>query len=143
MRLRRELQTVAVPVFQFGVFSETDLTFYAGDNFNFGGRVQTNGNLFLSERGGHHADLLGSRHGVQRGRPRESVERPGSRRRRLHRQRRRARRDRLDSARNLAATRGRASPACRGGQALTPTTEPELDDDFDRVRPTRACSATA
>ena len=38
-----------VPVFQFGVFSETDLTFYAGDNFNFGGRVQTNGNLFLSE----------------------------------------------------------------------------------------------
>jgi hypothetical protein len=49
VRLRRELQTVAVPVFQFGVFSETDLTFYAGDDFNFGGRVQTNGNLFLSE----------------------------------------------------------------------------------------------
>src|SRR6185503_6861909 len=49
VRLRRELQTVAVPVFQFGVFSETDLTFYAGQNFNFGGRVQTNGNLFLSQ----------------------------------------------------------------------------------------------
>jgi len=49
VRLRRELQTVGVPVFQFGVFSETDLTFYAGDDFNFGGRVQTNGNLFLSE----------------------------------------------------------------------------------------------
>jgi hypothetical protein len=49
VRLRRELQTVAVPVFQFGVFSETDLTFYAGDNFNFGGRVQTNGSLFLAE----------------------------------------------------------------------------------------------
>jgi len=49
VRLRRELQTVAVPVFQFGVFSETDLTFLAGDNFDFGGRVQTNGNLFLSE----------------------------------------------------------------------------------------------
>ena len=48
VRLRRELQTVAVPVFQFGVFSETDLTFYAGDNFDFGGRVHTNGNLFLS-----------------------------------------------------------------------------------------------
>ena len=47
MRLRRELQTVAVPVFQFGVFSETDLTFYAGDDFDFGGRVHTNGNLFL------------------------------------------------------------------------------------------------
>ena len=52
VRLRRELQTVAVPVFQFGVFSETDLTFCAGDNFNFGGRVQTNGNLFLSEAAG-------------------------------------------------------------------------------------------
>lgn len=48
VRLRREIQTVAVPVFQFGVFSETDLTFYAGDNFDFGGRVHTNGNLFLS-----------------------------------------------------------------------------------------------
>ena len=53
VRLRRELQTVAVPVFQFGVFSETDLTFYAGDDFNFGGRVQTNGNLFLSELNGN------------------------------------------------------------------------------------------
>ena len=28
VRLRRGLQTVAVPVFQFGVFSDTDLTFY-------------------------------------------------------------------------------------------------------------------
>jgi len=52
VRLRRELQTVAVPVFQFGVFSETDLTFYAGDNFDFGGRVHTNGNLFLSNLSG-------------------------------------------------------------------------------------------
>jgi hypothetical protein len=48
VRLRRELQTVAVPVFQFGVFSETDLTFYAGDNFDFGGRAHTNGSLFLA-----------------------------------------------------------------------------------------------
>jgi hypothetical protein len=53
VRLRRELQTVSVPVFQFGVFSETDLTFYAGDNFNFGGRVHTNGNLFLSNLYGY------------------------------------------------------------------------------------------
>ncbi len=48
VRLRRELQTVAVPVFQFGVFSETDLTFYAGDDFDFGGRAHTNGSLFLA-----------------------------------------------------------------------------------------------
>ncbi len=53
VRLRRELQTVAVPVFQFGVFSETDLTFFAGDDFDFGGRVHTNGNLFLSNVYGH------------------------------------------------------------------------------------------
>lgn len=49
VRLRRGLQTVAVPVFQFGVFSEDDLTFYGGDDFDFGGRVHTNGNLWLSE----------------------------------------------------------------------------------------------
>jgi hypothetical protein len=49
VKLRRELQTVAIPAFQFGVFSETDQTFYAGDDFDFGGRVHTNGNLFLSE----------------------------------------------------------------------------------------------
>jgi hypothetical protein len=49
VRLRRGLQTVAVPVFQFGVFSEGDLTFYGGDDFDFGGRVHTNGNLWLSE----------------------------------------------------------------------------------------------
>jgi hypothetical protein len=51
-RLRRTLQTVAVPVFQFGTFSETDLSFFAGPNFNFGGRVHTNGNLFLAEGDG-------------------------------------------------------------------------------------------
>jgi hypothetical protein len=52
VRLRRDLQTVAVPVFQFGVFSDSDLTFYAGDNFGFGGRVHTNQNLFVCEFGG-------------------------------------------------------------------------------------------
>jgi hypothetical protein len=51
VRLRREIQTVAVPVFQFGVFSDSDLTFYAGDAFNFGGRVHTNGNFFACEFG--------------------------------------------------------------------------------------------
>jgi hypothetical protein len=52
VQMRRSLQTVAVPVFQFGIFSETDLSFYAYPDFNFGGRVHTNGNLFLSEGGG-------------------------------------------------------------------------------------------
>ncbi len=48
VRMKRTLQTVAIPVFQFGMFSETDLAFHAGDNFTFGGRVHTNGNLFLA-----------------------------------------------------------------------------------------------
>jgi hypothetical protein len=48
VRLRRTLQTVAVPVFQFGMFSETNLAFHAGGDFTFGGRVHTNGHLFLA-----------------------------------------------------------------------------------------------
>lgn len=48
-RLRRQLQTVSIPVFQFGVFSESDLTFYGGDSFDMGGRVHTNANLYLGE----------------------------------------------------------------------------------------------
>jgi hypothetical protein len=52
VKMQRKLQTVAVPVFQFGIFSDTDLSFFAGPNFNFGGRVNTNGNLFLAEGDG-------------------------------------------------------------------------------------------
>jgi hypothetical protein len=51
VRMRRTLQTVAVPVFQFGMFSETDLAFHAGEPFSFGGRVHTNGNLWLAHTG--------------------------------------------------------------------------------------------
>ena len=42
VRMRRQMQTVGIPVFQFGIFSENDLAFFAGPNFNFGGRVHTN-----------------------------------------------------------------------------------------------------
>ncbi len=52
VRLRRELQTVAVPVFQFGVFGEKSLGFHAGPNFDFGGRVHTNERLFLASGDG-------------------------------------------------------------------------------------------
>lgn len=48
VRLTRTVQTVAIPVFQFGVFSQTDLSFFPGPNFDFGGNVMTNGNLFLA-----------------------------------------------------------------------------------------------
>jgi hypothetical protein len=51
IKLQRTLQTVGIPLFQFGVFSETDLSFFPGPNFNFGGRVHTNGNLFLNSGG--------------------------------------------------------------------------------------------
>lgn len=46
--LTRTLQTVAIPVFQFGIFSENDLSFFAGPPFNFGGRVHSNSNVFLA-----------------------------------------------------------------------------------------------
>jgi hypothetical protein len=49
VKLQREVQTVAIPVFQFGVFSQTDLAFFSGTSFNFGGRVHTNGNLWLQQ----------------------------------------------------------------------------------------------
>ncbi|MCX6551124.1 MAG: hypothetical protein NTY02_08990 [Acidobacteria bacterium] len=47
-RLQREVQTVGIPVFQFGVFSESNLSYFAGPDFGFGGRVHTNGHLFLA-----------------------------------------------------------------------------------------------
>jgi hypothetical protein len=46
--LTRTLQTVAIPVFQFGIFSENDLSFFPGPPFNFGGRVHSNSNVFLA-----------------------------------------------------------------------------------------------
>src|SRR5262249_38663041 len=52
VRLRRELQTVAVPVFQFGIFGEKSLGFHAGPNFDFGGRVHTNERLYLASGNG-------------------------------------------------------------------------------------------
>ncbi len=52
VRLRREIQTVAVPVFQFGIFGEKSIGFHAGPNFDFGGRVHTNESLFLASGNG-------------------------------------------------------------------------------------------
>src|SRR5262249_35851408 len=49
--LKRKIETVAIPVFQFGIFSEGDISFSAADDFDFGGRVHTNANLFLAEGG--------------------------------------------------------------------------------------------
>jgi PilX N-terminal len=51
VKLQRVVQTVGIPLYQFGIFSQTDLSFFAGPDFNFGGRVHTNGNLYLAEGG--------------------------------------------------------------------------------------------
>jgi len=51
VQMRRQMQTVAVPVFQFGIYSENDLSFFAGPNFNFGGRVHSNQNIYLAQDG--------------------------------------------------------------------------------------------
>ncbi|HMD32483.1 MAG TPA: hypothetical protein VKG84_11280, partial [Candidatus Acidoferrales bacterium] len=48
VRLLRTLQTVGIPVFQFGIFSQTDLSFFPGPSFSFGGVVATNGNLYVA-----------------------------------------------------------------------------------------------
>ena len=53
VKLVRQVQTVGIPVFQFGYFSDSDLDFFAGPNFNFGGRAHTNGNLWLAEGNGN------------------------------------------------------------------------------------------
>ena len=63
----------------------SDLTFYAGDNFDFGGRVHTNGNLLLSEAVWQDPDLHRSHHGVWRRRPQAPVERARRRRQRNER----------------------------------------------------------
>jgi hypothetical protein len=52
VKLERQIELVAIPVFQFGVFSNTDLSFFNGPQFDFGGRVHTNGNLWLAANNG-------------------------------------------------------------------------------------------
>jgi Tfp pilus assembly protein PilX len=48
VKMIRNVEVALIPVFQFGVFSSSDLSFFAGPTFDFTGRVQTNGNLFLA-----------------------------------------------------------------------------------------------
>ncbi len=52
VKLQRQIQLVSIPVFQFGIFSNTDLSFFNGPPFDFGGRVHTNGNLWLAANAG-------------------------------------------------------------------------------------------
>ena len=52
VKMTRGVQEVSVPVFEFGIFSDTDLSFFAGPDFDFGGRVHTNGDLYLAQGNG-------------------------------------------------------------------------------------------
>ena len=44
--MTRQAQVALIPVFQFGVFSESDLSFFSGPNFDMVGPVHTNGDLY-------------------------------------------------------------------------------------------------
>jgi Tfp pilus assembly protein PilX len=57
VNMTRGVEVALIPVFQFGVFSDSDLSYFAGPNFNFQGRVHTNGNLFLAEGNGNNLVL--------------------------------------------------------------------------------------
>jgi Tfp pilus assembly protein PilX len=48
VNMTRTVEVAQIPAFEFGVFCDGDCDYFAGPNFNFGGRVHTNGNLFLA-----------------------------------------------------------------------------------------------
>ncbi len=52
VNMTRGVQVALIPVFQFGVFSDSDLSYFAGPPFSFKGRVHSNGNLFLAADSG-------------------------------------------------------------------------------------------
>lgn len=45
--MMRTVEVALVPVFQFGVFSDSDLGFFSSPDLDFQGRVHTNGDLYL------------------------------------------------------------------------------------------------
>ncbi len=46
VNMTRTAQVALIPVFQFGVFSDSDLSFFSGPNFDLVGPVHTNGDLY-------------------------------------------------------------------------------------------------
>lgn len=45
--LRRKFFNNRIPIFQFGIFYDDDLEFHPGPRFDFGGRVHSNGSIFM------------------------------------------------------------------------------------------------
>src|SRR5215469_1589813 len=50
--MNRTVEVALLPAFEFGIFCDGDCDYFAGPPFNFGGRVHTNGNLFLAANTG-------------------------------------------------------------------------------------------
>ncbi len=46
--ITRNVEVALIPVFQFGIFADGDISYFAGPNFQFKGRVHTNGSLYLA-----------------------------------------------------------------------------------------------
>jgi hypothetical protein len=59
VRMIRNVEVALIPVFQFGVFSDSDLDTFAGPPMEIGGRVQTNGDLYLAAGNGGDTAFLG------------------------------------------------------------------------------------
>jgi Tfp pilus assembly protein PilX len=57
VNITRNVEVALIPVFQFGVFCGFDCSYFAGPDFSFGGRVHTNGNLFLASGNGRNLVL--------------------------------------------------------------------------------------
>ena len=51
VNMTRKVEVALIPVFQFGVFCGYDCSYFPGPDFGFGGRVHTNGSLFLAAGG--------------------------------------------------------------------------------------------
>jgi hypothetical protein len=51
VRMLRTVEVALIPVFQFGVFSDSDLGFFSSPDLDFKGRVHTNGDLYLGVAG--------------------------------------------------------------------------------------------
>jgi hypothetical protein len=51
VRMLRTVEVALIPVFQFGVFSDSDLGFFSSPDLDFKGRVHTNGDLYLGVSG--------------------------------------------------------------------------------------------
>ncbi|MGC2196141.1 MAG: PilX N-terminal domain-containing pilus assembly protein, partial [Terriglobales bacterium] len=46
--ITRNVEVALIPVFQFGIFADGDISYFAGPTFQFKGRVHTNGSLYLA-----------------------------------------------------------------------------------------------